>query len=149
MAAGVVGDAGQDAGHADELHQGGEPCIGSMACMRVGRGLGGQHEVGRERERHQRQAQVDQPGHPLELIERTRGRIWMKEIERSDLDTYKLSHQLISTRLFAGRTVIHVLSDKDPGDGFTAVNGDLEDVYFSTMAGRISRRGEQPELAVQ
>jgi ABC-2 type transport system ATP-binding protein len=73
-------------------------------------------------------------GAPLELIDSSRGRIWMKTIERSELDIYKEQYQLISTRLFAGRTLIHVLADSDPGHGFEAVEGDLEDVYFSTLA---------------
>ncbi len=73
-------------------------------------------------------------GAPLELIGRTRGRIWMKAIERAELDSYKERHQLISSRLFAGRTVVHVLSDTNPGNDFTAVEGGLEDVYFSTLA---------------
>ena len=73
-------------------------------------------------------------GAPLELIQRTRGRIWMKAIERSRLDDIRERHQLISTRLFAGRTIVHILSDEDPGDGFTAVEGGLEDVYFTTLA---------------
>ncbi|MBA3527022.1 MAG: ABC transporter ATP-binding protein [Sphingomonas sp.] len=77
-------------------------------------------------------------GAPLELIQSTRGSIWMKAIERSELDNYKAGYQLISTRLFAGRTLVHVLSDTDPGNGFTAVEGDLEDVYFATLA--LSRR---------
>ena len=68
------------------------------------------------------------------MIRQTRGRIWTKTIERSDLDRYRESHQVISTRLFAGRTVIHVLSDSDPGDGFVPVDGGLEDVYFSTLS---------------
>jgi len=73
-------------------------------------------------------------GAPLDLIQSTRGRIWMKAIERTDLDIYRERFQLISTRLFAGRTVVHVVSDKDPGHGFAALEGDLEDVYFSTLA---------------
>jgi ABC-type multidrug transport system ATPase subunit len=73
-------------------------------------------------------------GAPLDLIHRTRGRIWMKVIERGELDDYRQKHEVISTRLFAGRTVVHVLADSDPGDGFTAVDGGLEDVYFSTLA---------------
>jgi hypothetical protein len=77
-------------------------------------------------------------GAPLELIRNTRGRIWMKAIERAELDRYRDRYQLISTRLFGGRTVVHVLADKDPGNAFTAVEGDLEDVYFSTLA--VSRR---------
>src|SRR5436305_2119318 len=47
-------------------------------------------------------------GAPLELIEKTRGRIWMKVIDRSQLDAAREKHEVISTRLFAGRTIIHV-----------------------------------------
>ncbi|MEA3009384.1 MAG: type transport system ATP-binding protein [Sphingomonadales bacterium] len=77
-------------------------------------------------------------GAPLELIRSTKGRIWMKVIERAELERYRETHELISTRLFAGRTVIHILADADPGDGFASVEGGLEDVYFSTLA--LSRR---------
>jgi hypothetical protein len=38
------------------------------------------------------------------------------------------------TRLVGGRTIVHVLSDSDPGAGFTAVDGGLEDVYFATLS---------------
>lgn len=72
-------------------------------------------------------------GAPLELIEQTRGTVWAKTIAREDLDAYRQSHSIISTRLFAGRTIIHVLSEADPGQGFTPANGGLEDVYFSTL----------------
>src|SRR3954470_1080152 len=58
-------------------------------------------------------------GAPLELIQATRGRIWMKVIERSELDSARERHEVISTRLFAGRTIIHILAEHDPGDGFT------------------------------
>jgi ABC-2 type transport system ATP-binding protein len=73
-------------------------------------------------------------GVPIELIQSTKGRIWMKVIDRSELEDYRGKYELISTRLFAGRTVIHILADSDPGNGFTAVEGGLEDVYFSTLA---------------
>jgi ABC-type multidrug transport system ATPase subunit len=73
-------------------------------------------------------------GAPLDLIRATGGRIWMKVIERGELEDYRARHEVISTRLFAGRTVIHILADGDPGNGFTSVEGGLEDVYFSTLA---------------
>ena len=73
-------------------------------------------------------------GAPLELIQSTRSRIWMKVIERAELEGYRQTYEVISTRLFAGRTVVHVLSDSDPGNGFASVEGGLEDVYFSTLA---------------
>jgi len=73
-------------------------------------------------------------GAPLDLIARSRGTVWAKTIPRERLDDYRETHELISTRLFAGRTIIHILADHDPGDGFAAVEGGLEDVYFATLA---------------
>ncbi|HEY0413896.1 MAG TPA: ABC transporter ATP-binding protein [Allosphingosinicella sp.] len=77
---------------------------------------------------------VQLEGKPHELVESTRGRIWMKTVERGELEACRTKHEVISTRLFAGRTVVHILSDGDPGNGFTSVPGGLEDVYFSTLA---------------
>jgi ABC-2 type transport system ATP-binding protein len=77
---------------------------------------------------------VQREGEPMDLIRATRGRIWRKTIERRELDGIRERYELLSTRLVAGRTAIHILSDNDPGDGFTAVEAGLEDVYFSTLA---------------
>ena len=76
---------------------------------------------------------VQLEGKPSDLIAATRGRIWAKTIDRSELEKYQQSHEIISTRLFAGHSVIHVLSDKQPA-GFEPVEGGLEDVYFSTLS---------------
>jgi ABC-type multidrug transport system ATPase subunit len=72
-------------------------------------------------------------GEPAALTMELSGRIWTKAIERPELEACRARHQVISTRLFAGRTLVHVLADGDPGDGFTAYDGGLEDVYFSTL----------------
>jgi ABC-type multidrug transport system ATPase subunit len=72
-------------------------------------------------------------GKPLELIASTRGRVWKKAIAHSELDEYQQKYEVISTRLFAGQTIIHVLSDARP-EGFEPVEGGLEDVYFSTLS---------------
>jgi ABC-type multidrug transport system ATPase subunit len=77
---------------------------------------------------------VQLEGAPLELIRATRGRIWMKVIERGELAACRERHEVLSTRLFAGRTVVHVLAERDPGDGFAPVDAGLEEVYFSTLA---------------
>lgn len=77
-------------------------------------------------------------GDPLEAIDGMKGKIWKKAIAKSDLPAYQERLAVISTRLVSGRTVVHVLADDDPGDGFAAVDPDLEDVYFSTL----SRAGE-------
>jgi ABC-type multidrug transport system ATPase subunit len=77
---------------------------------------------------------IVQTGAPLELIKALDGRVWRKTIGRQELDAYRREHEVIATRLFGGRTVIHVLSDSNPGAGFEPMTGGLEDVYFSTLA---------------
>ena len=57
------------------------------------------------------------------------------------------THAVISTKLLAGKTVVHVYADGSPGDGFEPVEPDLEDVYFSTMAGHVGRRRAGVEAA--
>jgi ABC-2 type transport system ATP-binding protein len=76
---------------------------------------------------------VQLEGAPLALIESTRGRIWRKTIDRRELDAVRERHEILSTRLAAGRTVVHILSNGDPGNGFTSVDAGLEDVYFSAL----------------
>ncbi len=72
-------------------------------------------------------------GAPAELVQALKGRIWRKTVDRADLKAHERDHDVISTRLFGGRTMIHVLSDSPPGDGFEPVEGGLEDLYFSTL----------------
>ena len=77
---------------------------------------------------------VQVEGSPQELIHSARGRIWMKVVDRVELARIREQYDVLSTRLFAGRTVVHILSDGDPGNGFTSVDAGLQDVYFSTLA---------------
>ncbi|MFN0046517.1 MAG: ABC transporter ATP-binding protein [Sphingorhabdus sp.] len=76
---------------------------------------------------------VQLEGAPLDLIAQTKGRIWKKTIGRDELVAHQQDYQVISTRLFAGRTIIHILADGKPA-GFDDVEAGLEDVYFTTLA---------------
>ena len=73
-------------------------------------------------------------GAPLELMKQMAGRVWKKAIAKEALPEHRARFEVISTRLFAGQTVIHVLADAKPGEGFEPASGGLEDVYFSTLA---------------
>jgi ABC-2 type transport system ATP-binding protein len=88
-------------------------------------------------------------GDPLEVINSLNGRIWRKFIHKSELADHQVQYDVISSRLFAGKTIIHVLSDVQPGIDFEPVNADLEDVYFSKIheASRKDKSTEQ-ELVV-
>jgi ABC-type multidrug transport system ATPase subunit len=73
-------------------------------------------------------------GSPVDLMAALEGRVWRRTIDKHELEAFRREHQVIATRLFGGRTVIHVLSDHAPGSGFSPVAGGLEDVYFATLA---------------
>ena len=77
---------------------------------------------------------VVRTGTPRELIDELRGRIWEKLIDKKELDAHRANHNIIATRLYGGRTLIAVLADANPGNGFEPAAGTLENVYFSTLS---------------
>lgn len=86
-------------------------------------------------------------GDPAASIANLRGKIWQKSIAKDEIDAYSDRLTVISTRLQAGRRMIHVLADNQPDPSFQPVEPDLEDVYFTTMlsAGR-SAEPDQAEV---
>ncbi|MBL7853865.1 MAG: ABC transporter ATP-binding protein [Cyclobacteriaceae bacterium] len=73
-------------------------------------------------------------GHPADLVDELKGKMWSKSIERAELTDYRNRFRVISTQLKAGKTQIHVLSESQPDAGFSAVEAGLEDVYFSRIS---------------
>lgn len=91
------------------------------------------------------QGQIRLTGAPHELMANVKGKVWAKTINRDALPDYQAQYEVISTRLFAGELIIHVLSDNDPANGFKSVDGGLEDVYFATLAA--TRRDAAADVA--
>jgi ABC-2 type transport system ATP-binding protein len=81
------------------------------------------------------QGKVLLTGDPASLVAELEGRVWKKAIDVAELDTHRQEFQVVLVRLFAGRTLIHVLSERQPGAGFEPVVPDLEDLYFATIRG--------------
>ncbi|HTA22615.1 MAG TPA: ABC transporter ATP-binding protein [Terriglobales bacterium] len=81
------------------------------------------------------QGRVLVTGEPTALVNRLQGRVWKKSISASELDAHKSQYRVVLVRLFAGRTLIHVLNEQQPGAGFEPVVPDLEDLYFATIRG--------------
>jgi len=79
------------------------------------------------------QGQVLATGSPLDLLAGLDGTIWQKAIDKGELAAYQGRYAVISSRLFAGRPLLHVWSEEPPGNGFAPVAADLEDVYFHTL----------------
>ena len=79
------------------------------------------------------EGRIVRKGAPGALVAELQGRVWKKTIDKAALPDLRARHDVISTRLYGGRTMAHVLSDGDPGDGFLPHAGGLEDVYFSAL----------------
>jgi ABC-2 type transport system ATP-binding protein len=79
------------------------------------------------------EGQIIREGRPGDLINDLRGTVWTHTVERAEVDAMRQSHNVISSHLYAGQCILHVLATADPGQGFTSQNPDLEDVYFATL----------------
>jgi ABC-type multidrug transport system ATPase subunit len=79
------------------------------------------------------EGRVLRAGAPRELIAELEGRVWRKTVAKPAAEAYRTSLNVISTQLYEGRTVVHVLHDERPDDGFEAAEPNLEDVYFSLL----------------
>jgi len=74
--------------------------------------------------------QVILQGDPSRVLDDVRGQVWRKRVRKAEMAEVQARFKVISSRLVAGDPVVHVFSDTEPGDGFTAVEPTLEDVYL-------------------
>ncbi len=74
-------------------------------------------------------------GAPNEALEELRGKIYSKVVATDDeLRALESSLNVVSMHLIGGLHEVRVYADADPGDGFTQVDSDLEDVYFLNLS---------------
>jgi len=81
---------------------------------------------------------------PSQAIGELRGKIWRRSIAKDELPALEARVPVISTKLLAGRTIVHVHADSSPGAGFGLVEPDMKDVYFTIMS---RQRGQGTESA--
>ena len=71
-------------------------------------------------------------GDPIQLTDKLKGQIWKKSVSQSEVTQIEKNLNVISKRLFAGQTIVHVIAENAP-QGFDEAPANLEDVYFSTL----------------
>lgn len=62
------------------------------------------------------------------------GRVWMRTMSKQELTERPWQHRILSTKLVAGRPLVRIYSETDPGNGFRVAEPDLEDVFFSHLS---------------
>jgi ABC-type multidrug transport system ATPase subunit len=74
-------------------------------------------------------------GAPAQTLETIKGRVWTKIVKTdAEREAIEKSLHVISTHLVGGLHAVRVYSESSPGDGFTSIDADLEDVYFLTLS---------------
>ncbi len=77
--------------------------------------------------------EVKYAGIPDAALGELGGKIWEKIILKAELNDYEKNFKVISSKLVAGKPIIHIFSEDDPGEGFQPAEPGLEDVFFSKI----------------
>jgi len=78
--------------------------------------------------------QVLYAGAPELALQEMAGNVWEKAIAKAEIEEYQQRYRVISSKLVAGKPIIHILSPEDPGDGFRRAEAGLEDVFFAKIS---------------
>ncbi len=74
-------------------------------------------------------------GAPEAALLQLQGKIWEKSIQKSEMEDYQQRYRIISSKLVAGKPIIHIFSETDPAEGFKRAEAGLEDVFFARING--------------
>lgn len=88
--------------------------------------------------------QVILTGTPATAIRAMEGKVWQKRVRKREVPIVEQEHEVISKKLFAGETIIHVFCEDHPGGSFELAEPDLQDAYFWA----IKRHNEADSAAV-
>jgi ABC-type multidrug transport system ATPase subunit len=77
--------------------------------------------------------------HPETVISQLKGKVFKRVVEKSsELPPAPLSEwgsKVLSSKMYMGKTKIHIYAETNPGDDYTPVDPDLEDAYFYYIHG--------------
>lgn len=80
-----------------------------------------------------KEGEVKIVGEPAVLIKGLKKQVWTGFVDKKDFKSISETHQVISSKLSAGKVQIRVLADSEPVKGFTQAQPEIEDLYFATI----------------
>jgi ABC-type multidrug transport system ATPase subunit len=72
-------------------------------------------------------------GKPANILNSLHGKIWSKEIDKSEINQYTEKYKILSTRLLDGQMLVRIYSEGSPHVSFSSCEPNLEDAYFYTI----------------
>ncbi|MEY2900981.1 MAG: hypothetical protein RLY89_87 [Bacteroidota bacterium] len=74
---------------------------------------------------------------PEEAVEELNGKIYVKSVDKSDIEQIRNQEQVISVQMKSGRLSVRIYNESTPMQGFIPVAPILEDVYFHQISGKV------------
>ncbi len=74
---------------------------------------------------------------PEEAVEELNGKIYVKSVDKSDIEQIRNEEQVISVQMKSGRLSVRIYNESTPMQGFIPVAPILEDVYFHQISGKV------------
>lgn len=74
---------------------------------------------------------------PDEAVNQLQGRIYVKAVDKEDIENLRSNYEVISVQMKSGRLSVRIYSDTEPGNDFIPVAPSLEDVYFHQISSRM------------
>ena len=72
-------------------------------------------------------------GTPDDGLDLIRNKVWARQVDKAELESYKQQFKVLSNKLVGGRPLIHIYSDEAPDASFRAAENTLEDVFFAKI----------------
>jgi ABC-type multidrug transport system ATPase subunit len=72
-------------------------------------------------------------GTPDDGLDLIRDKVWARQVDKADLESYKQRYKVLSNKLVGGRPLIHIYSDEAPDASFRPAENTLEDVFFAKI----------------
>jgi ABC-2 type transport system ATP-binding protein len=83
------------------------------------------------------QGRVLYEGAPDQAVTQLEGKVWQRRTSKEELAELEKSAKVISSKMVAGKPLVHVFADENPGEGFAAARPGLEDVFFAKIGGMV------------
>ncbi|MDX2196969.1 MAG: ABC transporter ATP-binding protein [Cytophagales bacterium] len=77
--------------------------------------------------------QILYKGTTKDALLQIKGNVWETSIEKSEIETFSAQYEVLSTRLFSGKPLVHIYNDSNPGEAFVQAPENLEDFYFKKI----------------
>lgn len=83
------------------------------------------------------QGRVLYEGAPDLAVTQLEGKVWQRRTSKEELVELEKSAKVISSKMVAGKPLVHVFAEENPGEGFAAARPGLEDVFFAKIGGMV------------